>query len=37
VNLLGNQAGEGYEYFLLTFGLSLILWVHGGENVQKIV
>jgi len=30
MNWFGNQAGEGYEYFLLWLGISLALAVSGG-------
>lgn len=29
-NWFGNQAGEGYEYFILGLALALIVVVHGG-------
>jgi putative oxidoreductase len=29
MNWFGNQAGEGYEYFLLAIGLSVAILING--------
>lgn len=34
INWHGHQAGEGYEYHLLTIGLALIVIIYGGGAVS---
>jgi putative oxidoreductase len=34
MNWAGNQKGEGIEYFLLLFGLSIILLLTGGGTAN---
>ncbi len=34
MNWFGNQKGEGYEYFLLLVGLSIVLLINGGGKLS---